>query len=99
MDIIEEADTIFSIHLPMLFLEYSRGNRSPLTINVLGSGARAESHLRGYKPRWGRREKATVVVIRAGNQIFPVPSSGYSGDAMSTSWSSLWPCDLLESLK
>lgn len=74
MDLIEgEADTVFSIYLPMLFLECSRGNRSPLTINVLGSGARAESHLRVYKPRWGKREKAGMVVIGAGNQIFPGP--------------------------
>lgn len=74
MDIIEgKADTVFSIQLPMLFLECSRGKRSPLTINVLGSGARAEGHLRDYKPRCGRREKAGVVVIRAGNQVFPGP--------------------------
>lgn len=38
-----------------------------MTINVLGAGARAESHWRFYKPRWDRREKTGVAVIGAGN--------------------------------
>lgn len=46
------------------------GNKSPLTINGLGSGERAECHSRKtVNPDSGGKGEAGMVVLRAGNQI------------------------------
>ena len=48
------------------------GNKNPLMINVLKSGARAECHPKGTINREGSgKGEADMVVVRAGNQIFP----------------------------
>ena len=46
------------------------GNKSPLTINGLGSGERAECHSRKtVNPDSGGKGEAGMVVLRASNQI------------------------------